>query len=112
VKARVGRHVAAEIGWSAGTVVPVIILAEGTTNRRRLAEHGALFSRYAVRGREALTWLRRPARGVSGVLVLSKLPDRKHTDGRRAGRQRVRRSAADASVSAATTDAADAGFST
>jgi transcriptional regulator with XRE-family HTH domain len=112
VKARVGRNVAAEIGWSAGTVVPVIILAERTTNRRRLVEHAALFSSYAVRGREALAWLRRPARGVSGVLVLSKLPDRKHTDGRRAGRQRVRRTAADVSVSAAATDPAHAGFST
>lgn len=90
MKTRIARGVASGLGWAAAEVVPVVLLADGTTNRRRLADHAALFSRYSLRGRTAIAWLGAPHRGVDGALVLSKLPNRKHADARRAGRQRVR----------------------
>lgn len=86
VKVRRARDPARERGWEATVVVPMLVLLEGRTNRRRLAEHEALLGRFGIRGRAALAWLRQPVRPGSGLLLHRSLP----SGGRRAGRQRMR----------------------
>lgn len=84
VKTRLAREIAAEFGWQAAHVVPMLVLAEGTTQRRHLAQHAALFRRFELRGRAALAWLRLPQRGRPlGVLLFLKLPDSHPNNARR-----------------------------
>lgn len=86
VKARLGREVARQLGWAARSVVPVLVLGEGTTQRRHVAEHSGLFGSYAVRGRAAFSWLRQP-RGLppSGLLLFLDSPDSRAGNARRRG---------------------------
>ncbi|MGI8829285.1 MAG: hypothetical protein ACR2I5_05890 [Candidatus Limnocylindria bacterium] len=69
-KVRIGRSLAVERGWTPRAVLPVLLVAEGSTARRRIAEHAALFGRFSPRGRSAMAWLRQPdvATALSGVL--------------------------------------------
>jgi transcriptional regulator with XRE-family HTH domain len=67
-KTRLGRHAAAPFGWEARAVVPGIVFAEDRTTRYRLQRVDPLFDRYAVRGRAATAWLRRPEGRPSGLL--------------------------------------------
>ena len=90
VKQRIARGEARRIGWDPASVVPMLVLREGSTNRRRVAAHARLFASLAGRGHAAAGWLRRPAGVPSGLLVFVKLPDSNAIDGRRAGRQRMR----------------------
>lgn len=84
VKVRLAAEIAAGIGWRAERVVPLLVLGEGTTQRRHLAEHAALFGRYDLRGRAALAWLRRPdGSEPSGVLMFIEAPDSHHIGTRR-----------------------------
>jgi transcriptional regulator with XRE-family HTH domain len=89
-KVRLARGVAAERGWEARGVVGALVVAEGRTARRRIAEHAVLFSGYEVRGRSASAFIRRPRTGVRGLLVFVSLPDSKHDRLRRAGQRSVR----------------------
>lgn len=92
-KARVARTLAAERGWTPSATIPALLIVEGTSARRRLTEHAALFGRFSSRGRAALAWLRGDATSAvtpGGLLCLSKLPHAHRDDRRRAGRQRVR----------------------
>lgn len=89
-KERVAPTVAQSLGWRAAGAVPFLLVADGTTNRRRLADHSRLFARFGLRGRGALAWIRQPSGTPSGLLLLTKLPDRSGVGLRRAGRQRVR----------------------
>jgi hypothetical protein len=76
VKARLGRMIGGELGWDVRVVVPVLVLSEGTTQRRHVAQHAALFRRYSPRGRDALSWLRRPIDSAPpGLLVFLDSPD-------------------------------------
>ena len=53
-------------------VVPVLLFRESMTNRRHLATLEPLFRRFGLRGRPAITWLRRPAAPCpSGLLIFS-----------------------------------------
>lgn len=90
-KARVAPTVARSLGWPSAHAVPCLIVAESTTNRRRLADHSRLFARFNLRGKGAAAWMRRPDGTPTGLLVLIKLPNRNGFGVRRAGRQRVRR---------------------
>jgi hypothetical protein len=57
-------------GWAARTVVPALVVQEGTTARRRIADHAGIFGRYALRGANAIAWLRHPGGDVpQGILV-------------------------------------------
>jgi transcriptional regulator with XRE-family HTH domain len=57
-------------------VVPAIVFLEDRTTRRRVERLLTLFSRYAVRGRSAITWLRRPAMPApDGLLWFASLPN-------------------------------------
>lgn len=84
VKARLAREITAEFGWHAAQVVPMLVLAAGTTQRRHLAQHAALFGRFELRGRAALAWLRRPQLAQPpGVLLFLESPDSHGSDARR-----------------------------
>ena len=73
-KARLARHVARGLGWEPGTVVPAIVFVASSTTRKRLIRLDPLFDRYAVRGRSATSWLRRPHAPVPfGLLWFAQL---------------------------------------
>lgn len=73
-KARLSRHVAGTFGWEVRSVVPVIAFMKTRTTQRRLAGVDVLFDRFELRGRKALTWLRRPSRAVSGLMWFVDVP--------------------------------------
>jgi hypothetical protein len=75
LKVRLARQVAGELGWEASPVVPALILLDHRTPRRHVQQHAALFRRFAVRGRTARAWLRRPRPDDSGLLLFMKLPN-------------------------------------
>ncbi len=79
VKARLARDVGRQIGWQARSVVPAIVLAEDDALRRRLRRLETLFDRYPLRGRAAVSWLRRPAEIPTGVLWITALAGRKRS---------------------------------
>lgn len=89
-KVRLARGVAAERGWEVTKVVGALVIAEGRTARRRVAEHAVLFSGYATRGVAARAFVRRPCPGVGGLLAFVSLPDSNHDRPRRAGQRTVR----------------------
>jgi hypothetical protein len=71
VKRRVGPIVARERGWKVAAVVPMLLVKEGSTARRRLTAHSALFASFSLRARAAMAWLRQPRPPVpSGMLVV------------------------------------------
>jgi transcriptional regulator with XRE-family HTH domain len=88
-KARLGGRIAASLGWRAHAVVPILVVAESTTSRRRMAAHDALFARFSLRGPAVRAWIRSPV-PVSGVLAFMSLPSGTGAAARLAGRQRVR----------------------
>lgn len=106
-KARVAPVIARSLGWQVERSVPFLVVAETTTNRRRLGSHSRLFARLAVRGKAAVGWIRRPEGAPSGLLLLVKLPDRNGVGVRRAGRQRVRRQTVPLSVAPSRDPGAD-----
>jgi transcriptional regulator with XRE-family HTH domain len=91
-KARIALLTAQEGGRRAARTVPALVVAEGTTARRRVADHAPLFEFLELRGRGALGWLRDPtsAPPPQGILCLTKLPTARSGDLRRAGRARIR----------------------
>lgn len=71
VKKRVAPKLAAERGWSVVSVAPAIFVLDGTTARRRIEEHTALFAPFSLRARAAMAWLRQPKQSArSGILAL------------------------------------------
>jgi hypothetical protein len=90
-KVRIGDVVARKRGWSPRAVVPGLMVAEGTSVRRRITDHASLFAPFSLRGRSAVAWLADPVGPApSGILCLTKLPNARPGDRRRAGRQRIR----------------------
>lgn len=91
-KVRLGATIArSRFGWDARTVSRLLVAPEGSTSRRRIERHRALFERaYPTRGRSVTTWLRRPVEAISGLLFL---PRTKMAGGRGdlTSRRRVRR---------------------
>ncbi|MGH2427572.1 MAG: hypothetical protein ACRDGV_01620 [Candidatus Limnocylindria bacterium] len=90
VKTRVAPFLARELGWRARLTVPAIVISDGTTARRHVANLAPLFGRYTLRGHAAVSWLRNPVGSPSGLLTFTKLPSGDGVDARRAGRRRVR----------------------
>jgi transcriptional regulator with XRE-family HTH domain len=98
-KARLGASVARETGLGTpAMVVPMLLVAEGSTNRGRIRGLDSLFSRFERRGRRAASWLRKPAGPVSGLLVFSDLRPVPVTHVKSVGSHRVRRPVANPSV--------------
>jgi hypothetical protein len=84
VKLRLAPGIARERGWGhpAG-VVPLLVVAESSTNRRRIASRAPLFRQLGLRGRRAITWLRRPESPATGLLVLTGLSPARASSTRR-----------------------------
>lgn len=93
-KTRVARALAAERGWTVRSVVPVLVVAEGSTARRRISDHAPLFGRFGLRGRTAMMWLRSPGSSgpaPTGILCFSAAAKSRSEGPRPLGRQRIRR---------------------
>jgi hypothetical protein len=73
-------------------VVPVLIIRESATSRRRLATLAPLFGRFNLRERGAISWLRNASESPSplGLLILSDLSPAGSIGAKRVGNQRVR----------------------
>jgi transcriptional regulator with XRE-family HTH domain len=92
VKARLGPVVASGVGWPPPSrVVPALVIGESRTARRLIQRHEVAFARFAVRGRRALAWLKRPDAAVSGLLWFVTVPDSHGVSSTRSGRVRVDR---------------------
>lgn len=69
MKARLGDHLARQIGWAPpALVVPALVVAENRTMRRLLARHPSLFGGFSMRGRAAMAWVRTQHGAPSGLL--------------------------------------------
>jgi hypothetical protein len=61
VKRRVAPMLAREQGWQASAVVPMLLVLEHRTNRRRIVDQAPVFATFALRARAASAWLRHPS---------------------------------------------------
>lgn len=69
VKVRLAPWLAERFGWTPRVVLPAIVFLEDRTNRNRLERVEPLFDRFVLRGRAAVSWLRRPTPDApSGLL--------------------------------------------
>ena len=89
-KVRLARDMARDLGWIGRAVAPMLVVADSTTNRRRVEEHPALFARFAVRGATAQRWLKHPAGAPAGLLLFLAPPPIRGGNARRGARLRVR----------------------
>lgn len=71
-KARLARGIASDLGWHAERVSVALVVAEGRTNRRRIAAHAAVF-RAALPddGRKLRHWLLDPVGHVRAMAFVS-----------------------------------------
>lgn len=74
VKRRVAPILAREQRWSTGEVVPMLLVLEQRTNRRRVADHASVFSSFPMRAQPAAAWLRRPRGPLPPGIVLFARP--------------------------------------
>jgi transcriptional regulator with XRE-family HTH domain len=71
-KRRLAGRIAAQLGWRAEHAGCVLIVREGTTNRRRVEQHGlTLRSSLPDDGRRFRSWLRAPAGRLAAIAFLS-----------------------------------------
>lgn len=81
VKKRVAPGMARDRGWQVDAVVPAIFILDGSTARRRIAMHQALFASFPLRARRAMAWLRRPhshtPAGILAFVTLAARPSEK-----------------------------------
>ena len=88
VKVRLAPGIVERFGWSPRAVVPAIVFLEHSATRKRLARIDTLFDRFDVRGKAALSWLRRPTEAAPhGMLWFARAKQR---PGSRGPRVRVR----------------------
>lgn len=77
VKVRLAPGIADRFGWSARAVLPAIVFLEHSATRKRLVRFDALFDQLDLRGKAALSWLRRPpARTPRGLLWFARAKQR------------------------------------
>jgi transcriptional regulator with XRE-family HTH domain len=95
VKVRLAKPVAAGAGWTdVGAVVPCLVVGDTRASRRVVAQHTALFSRFAKRGRTALDRIRNPVSPApSGLLWFVKMPNSRDVTTIRVRRVRNHRNA-------------------
>jgi transcriptional regulator with XRE-family HTH domain len=71
-KVRLAPKIAAERGWAPVSVSSWLVIAEGATNRRRVAAHAAMLrSAFPADGRTISRWLRAPNGPVAALSFLS-----------------------------------------
>jgi len=88
---RLAREIARDRGWDPVTISTWVIVANGRTNRARLAAHRvALRNAFPLDGRSMQGWLRRPDRPIA-ALSLWERGDQSDRDGGLAARHRVTR---------------------
>ena len=69
-KRRLAAQVAAGVGWKAETVSVWVIVADGRTNRKRIAVHNAMLrTAFPVDGRSVRAWLREPGERVAALSI-------------------------------------------
>jgi hypothetical protein len=99
VKCRVAPIVARRLGIGAvAAVIPFLVVADGSTARDRLRRLAPLFSRFDMRGRAGVSWLRRPDNVPSGLLALTDLRFATGSSVKPVGAHRVRRPGSTPSV--------------
>lgn len=74
-------------GWRPALVGRLVVFAEDSSNRRRVAQQPVLDTTYPVRGRGVTDWLRNPVGPMAGLIFLSPITGR---DGRQRIRTRMR----------------------
>ncbi len=80
-KARLAPDIARERGWHAPEASRLLVVAEGSTARRRVREHEATFATALPARNVAVTrWLRAPVGRLAGLLFVSSV---RHPDSRR-----------------------------
>jgi transcriptional regulator with XRE-family HTH domain len=84
-KTRLGAAIGERLGWRAAHVSKVLVVRDGSTNRRRVAEFDALFgSAFPSRGVAFRRWLKEPHEPIAALVFL---PDsRQRTTRQGAGR--------------------------
>lgn len=97
-KVRLAPAIVERFGWAPRAVIPAMVFLEDRTTRNRLARVEPLFDRYGLRGRGALTWLRRPTDDLPTGLLWFSDPDGMRRSRRRG--QRVRPESKSALLSA------------
>ena len=70
VKRRVAPILARQQQWPATSTVPMLLVLEHRTNRRRIADHAAIFAGFTLRGRAASAWIRRPGAPEPSAILL------------------------------------------
>ena len=71
-KVRLAAQVAADRGWSPAVVASWLVIADGATNRRRVAAHRAMLrAALPADGRTIMGWLREPRGRVAALSFLS-----------------------------------------
>jgi transcriptional regulator with XRE-family HTH domain len=71
-KVRLAPRIAAERGWVPDTVASWLVVAEGPTNRRRVAAHRAMLrAALPVDGRTVMGWLTSPCGSIAALSFLS-----------------------------------------
>jgi transcriptional regulator with XRE-family HTH domain len=71
-KVRLAGQIARDRGWRPRSVARLLVLGDGGTNRRRVAEHAELFHvSFPARGRLITRWLKQPTGPISGLLFVS-----------------------------------------
>jgi transcriptional regulator with XRE-family HTH domain len=67
-KLRLAPFVAGPMGWNAASVSGLVIIGDGRTNRRRVADHRQLLhAAFPADGRSARAWIRHPAGAMRGL---------------------------------------------
>jgi hypothetical protein len=90
-KTRLARRIGGERGWDAASVSNLLVIAESSTNRRRVAAHSAmLHAALPSDGRAVRNWLRSPRGRLAALMFLSDATPRNARPGI-ATRKRVRR---------------------
>lgn len=70
-KCRVAPTIARDRGWASASISRLIVLPDGRTARRRIAQHAATFDRsYPARTWAVRRWLASPAEPLAGILFL------------------------------------------
>lgn len=104
-RGRLAVQIAAACEWDPGSIAQWLVVAEGRTNRRRVAEHRTILkASFPGDGRSVAGWLARP---VGGTRVLWFLPD---SSERGVGRTRAPRSRIQKSLSNVDVEAMCANF--
>jgi transcriptional regulator with XRE-family HTH domain len=71
-KTRLGPELARRQRWNVANVARLMVIAEGPTARRRVAQHSQTFANaFPVRGVAVRRWLAAPSGSVSGLLFFS-----------------------------------------